>query len=221
MVGMAFKLLKIKILKRIGRHDAAESYLRKTVLNWSRKTLDIVGLNYEIYGKENIPKRNCLFVSNHQSMLDIPLIMDAVGSPLGFIAKKELSRVPIINSWTKEINCIYLDRDNAREAVHTINEGVEKLKKGISMVIFPEGTRAKDGVIKDFKKGSLKLATKSGVPVVPVTISGTNKAYEEAKTIKKAIVKIYFGKPIFMEGLDKVEMNNLAKRVQQEVSSKL
>ena len=114
----------------MGKKEASEKYKRKAALYWSRKTLDIIGIEYQVYGKENIPDRGCLYVSNHQSMLDIPLIMDAVGSPLGFIAKKELAKVPIINSWTKEINCIYLDRDNAREAVKTINEGVEKLKRG-------------------------------------------------------------------------------------------
>ncbi len=89
------------------------------------------------------------------------------------------------------------------------------------MVIFPEGTRARDGKIKPFKKGSLKLAIKSKVPIVPVTIKDTYKAFEKNRTLKDTKVKIYFGKPIYTDSLDRESLNNLSQRVEMEVSKYL
>lgn len=221
MIFMAFRLLIIKIIRKVKGNDAAEMYRNKVVMKWSNHTLKVTGMSYKAFGIENIPKESCLFVANHQSLFDIPLLMDAAKKPLGFIAKKELKKVPVLHSWTKEINCVYLDRENVREAIKSINEGIEFLKQGVSMAIFPEGTRAKDGKIKAFKKGSLKLATKSGVPVVPVTIQGTYKAFELNKKLQDTEVTIHFGKPIYPETLDKEKQSNLSEIVKEEITKYL
>lgn len=217
MIFMAFRLLIIKILRKVRGNDIAESYKAKVVMKWSKYTLKVTGMSYKAFGKENIPDESCLFVANHQSLFDIPVLIDAAAKPLGFIAKKELKKVPILHSWTKEINCVYIDRENVREAIKSINEGIQFLQQGISMAIFPEGTRAKDGKIKAFKKGSLKLATKSGVPVVPVTIQGTYKAFELNKKLQDTEVLIHFGKPIYPQSLDKEKQNNLSEIVKEEI----
>nr|WP_242850094.1 lysophospholipid acyltransferase family protein [Clostridium polynesiense] len=103
MVVMALRLLLIKIIRRIKGNKAAEAYKEKVVINWSRHTLKVTGMSYEAYGKENIPEGNCLYVSNHQSLFDIPLIIDAVSKPLGFVAKKELKKVPILIHGLKKL----------------------------------------------------------------------------------------------------------------------
>ncbi len=216
MIFMGLRLIKLKVLKVFNK-EAAEIYKEKVALKWSRHTLKVVGMKYQVTGKENIPSENCLFVANHQSILDIPLIMDAAERPLGFVAKKEIRKVPILSSWVKELNSVFLDRKNNREAVKTIGEAIEILKKGKSMGIFPEGTRAQDGMVKDFKKGSLRLAIKSKVPIVPVAISGTYKALEKDKKLVSTTVKIHFLEPVATKDLNKEEINELQEVLKDRI----
>ena len=98
---------------------------------------------------------------------------------VGFVAKKEVLKVPILSYWLPRAKCIPLDRQNPRDAVRVINEGVKNLKDGYSMMIFPEGTRSLDGKHSPFKKGSLKLAIKAKVPIVPVTIDASFTSFEK------------------------------------------
>src|SRR5699024_1808110 len=99
--------------------------------------------------------------------------MGYLGVPHGFIAKVELTKFPIVSQWMKEMKCIFMDRSDRRQSLQSIKEGINILKNGHSMVIFPEGTRSKSDAMGEFKAGSMTLATKSGVPIVPITISGS------------------------------------------------
>ena len=101
--------------------------------------------------KENIPTEPCVFISNHTSILDIPILFRTIGKPLGFIAKKML-KVPVLGYWLEKAHCVPLDRSNAREAVKSISEGVKNIKEGFSMVIFPEGTRGKMGQVGELER---------------------------------------------------------------------
>lgn len=209
------KILKLKFLYKFRGEEIAEKYTNKVVVKWSRGTNRILGVKVNVHGRENIPNQACVFIGNHQSNFDITTLIEAANVSMGFISKKEVFKLPIIGFWMKAIHCVGIDRENVREAVKMIQEGNENLKKGHNMTIFPEGTRAKDGIIKDFKQGSFKLATKAKVPIVPVTISGTNKAYELQGKLKKATVNITFHKPIFTEQLTREEEKNLAEDIKQ------
>lgn len=134
---------------------------------------------------------------------------------MGFIAKKELEKIKAISGWMKEIHCVFMDRSNVRESIKAINEGVENLKNGHSMVIFPEGTRSKGPSLGEFKKGSMKLAIKAEVPIVPIAIDGTYKAREGNKgnKITSADVKITIAKPINVKELTKEEKSNLSENI--------
>lgn len=218
LVGSIFKRLKIKRLKKKGCIEEAKSYTFRMVSRWAQFVTKKVGLEIETIGLQNIPKGTCLFVGNHQSNLDVPCLLAVVPKPLGFIAKIEMKNIPIIGFWMKEINCIFMDRDNVREAVKSINEGVESLKNGNSLVIFPEGTRSRGGEVKEFKKGSLKLGTKAGVPIVPVCISGTYRSLEGNNgKIKKGKAKIVFGEAIYPEKLNKEELNVLHETIRETI----
>ena len=122
-----------------------------------------------------------------------------------------------------QINCIFMDRDNIRESVRSINEGVELLKSGHSMVIFPEGTRSKGKRVGDFKKGSMKLALKSGVPIVPVTIDGSYKLLEKNNQYNKKdrIVRVIIDKPMYPTELSKEQQVNLAENIKQIILSNI
>ena len=121
---------------------------------------------------------NCLGLLIHQSNFDIPLLMSSINVPKGFIAKKELEKVPIISTWMKYIKCIFMDRSNLRKSAESIVEGIKLLKGGYSMVIFPEGTRSKDNKVHDFMPGCFKIATLSKCPVVVCSIDGTQNIHK-------------------------------------------
>lgn len=191
--------------------EAGEKYLDDSVMDWVNYLIKILEINLIVSGKENIPKENYLIVSNHQGNLDIPCIMGAIDKRIGFIAKKEMENTPLMSYWMKKINCIFIDRENIREAVKSINEGVEILKSGKTMAIFPEGTRSKGKEIGEFKKGSLKLGIKAGVPILPISISGSYKIMEESNglIIRKGDVLIKIGEPIYTDKLTPQEIKDL------------
>lgn len=171
--------IKIKYLSLRKKYSERTMLIHKTSYIWARFIMKISGAKVKVNGLDNIPKdETVLFVSNHQSDFDIPLLMSIINVPKGFIAKKELETVPIVSLWMKYIRCIFMDRSNLRKSAQAIVEGVNILKEGHSMVIFPEGTRSKGGPHGEFKAGSFKLATKAKVNIVPITIDGSYKLYE-------------------------------------------
>lgn len=209
------KKSKLERLKKNGTKQDVENYINQIVKTWASHVLNYVGAKINVVGRENIPEGTCLYVVNHQGFFDIPIVIESLGRSVGFIAKKELLKLKVLTYWMNQIHCIFMDRSNIRESIKSINEGIDNLKNGHSMVIFPEGTRSKGPSIGEFKKGSLKLALKSGVPVVPITIDGSYKLREGNKKqkIKSAEVKVTICEPIYTEKLSKEEQTNLAETV--------
>ena len=211
---------KIKSFARKGETEKKEKYIHKITTKWAKFVMKLAGANITVIGTENIPKdKTILFVANHQSNFDIPLLMSTIDVPKGFIAKKELESWPMISTWMKYINCIFMDRSNLRKSAQSIIEGTKLLKSGYSMVIFPEGTRSKGKPIEEFKAGSFKLATKSKCIVVPVTINGTYKLLEETNKIKAADVELVIHKPIDTAALTSEEQEALPTTVYNIVKS--
>ena len=127
-------------------------------------------------------------------------------SLVGFVAKKEMDSYPLLRSWMRNVNCLFLDRKDIKAGLKTILEGIEKVKSGISMWIFPEGTRGQ-GVnefdMLPFKEGSLQIAEKSGCPVIPVAMVNTADIFEKhTPIIKPTNVTVYYGKPIYIKELE-------------------
>ncbi|MTK13531.1 MAG: 1-acyl-sn-glycerol-3-phosphate acyltransferase [Clostridiaceae bacterium] len=208
---------KLEKLKKHGTEDEVRQCINETVEEWSNHVLNKVHANIEVVGRENITEETCLYVSNHQGNFDIPIFLNIFDRPVGFIAKKELLKFKTFSYWMKQINCIFIDRNNIRESMKSMNEGVEILKRGHSMVIFPEGTRSKGPTVGEFKKGSMKLALKAGVPVVPVTIDGSYKLLERNSEYGKneRKVRITIEKPIYPKELSKEQQNSLAEDVKK------
>ena len=148
-------------------------------------------------------------------------ILASIEKPLGFIAKEELRTMPVAGKWMERIRCKFLNRENPREAIKTINYGVELLKKGYSLAIFPEGTRSKDGNIGEFKKGSLKLATKAKAPIVPIAIDRAYTSFEKDKKFKPSKIKVTFGNAISTAELTKEEEKTLNEDVRNIIKSYL
>lgn len=148
---------------------------------WGRVVLAATGSKVTVRGAENIPSGPVVFMANHLSLFDIMLLLGYIAKPIAFMAKKELAKVPVIRSLMGEVGCLYLDREDVRQAVKVFRRGAEQVRKGLSMVIFPEGTRSLTGSIGDFKSGSMKLAIKADVPIVPAAIYGTGDIFKDKK----------------------------------------
>lgn len=216
-----FSTIKIKSFDSKGETEKKAEYIHKTTTKWAQSIMNLSGAKIDIIGLENIPKdKTILFVSNHQSNFDIPLLMGCIDVPKGFIAKKELESWPFISTWMKYLNCIFMDRSNLRKSAQSIVEGIKLLKSGYSMVVFPEGTRSKGKAIGEFKAGSFKLATKSKCTIVPVTINGTYKLLEQNNgRVKSAPVELVIHPAIDVASLSDEQLEVLPQTVYDVVNS--
>ncbi|OGU70451.1 MAG: hypothetical protein A2V93_02055 [Ignavibacteria bacterium RBG_16_34_14] len=169
---------------------------------FSAPVLAISGIKVKITGKENvIPKTPYVFVSNHLSLFDIPVLQRYVPNDFSFVFKKEIARVPIFG-WQMVLGPhIIIDRQNPEKAMKSIENAKKMLvNKKISVLLFPEGTRSKTIEMLPFKRGAFHLAAKVGFPIIPVTISGTKNLFQKKPLrINPGIVKLNFGKPIITD----------------------
>lgn len=177
----------------------------------------MAGAKVTVKGLGNIPEdKPAVFVLNHRSIFDIILTYPYFKQPTGFIAKKELGKIPFFSTWLYFANCLFLDRQDIRAGMKTMMAGIEKVKSGVSMCIFPEGTRNKDQKSKtsllDFHEASFKLATRPNVPIIPVAVYNTADCFENHKPwIRSARVFITFGEPIVLDGLTSDERKFIGK----------
>ncbi len=177
----------------------------------------ISGVDVTVIGEENIPDEPVLFAGNHRSYFDIVLTYARCKRLTGYIAKKEMLRYPLLRDWMKALYCVFLDRDNVKEGLKSILLAIDYVKSGISICIFPEGTRNRGEELSmlPFKKGSLKIAEKSGCAIVPMSINNTNSIFEaHIPKIKKAHVVIEYGTPIYPKELDRDTKKHLEEYIQ-------
>ena len=216
-------LLKVKRLDQQGKVEERDHLVHQKAQNWARRLVNLSGAQIHVMGAENIPTEGpVLFVSNHQGNFDIPILLGFIDKPKGFIAKKEITKMPIIKNWMEYMQCVFIDREDVRQSLKAINRGAELLKEGYSQVIFPEGTRSADGSLGEFKPGSLKLALKSGVPIVPVTIRGSYNMMPKGEwKIRAAHVDVIISPAISTENLSGKEGNELTEHIWQIIQSNL
>jgi 1-acyl-sn-glycerol-3-phosphate acyltransferase len=188
------RLWAAESLARQGRLTEARSMADKTSRQWSRVLLWAAGCRVRRIGHPGLrPGEGALIVSNHQGMFDIPLIGASIDSPLAFVAKAELARVPLVGRWMVLMGCTFLQRDDRRQAVEVARETVERLREGRCMVIFPEGTRSNSPRAGEFRRGSANLALKAGARVLPVTVNHTWKLRQgDRGRITPGEVEIHF-----------------------------
>lgn len=165
---------------------------------FSKGILLIAGVRVSIYGKELLDKKeNYIFISNHQSYFDIPVLMQAVPNNIRFIYRSSLTRIPIFGWGMYLSGYIPINRENPREAIKSLRKASEKIKKGISVVVFPEGTRSSDGELGVFKRGMFVFAEEANVKLVPTSITGSYNILQRNKfKICSGRVNVVFNKPI-------------------------
>lgn len=217
MLIMRLKGIKRAYIERFKGEEEAWKYAQEVFRKWTYFTINIIGMEIEVEGFENIPDKTCVFMGNHQSILDIPVMRYSTQRTLDFVAKKELAKAPLIGYWITHVKSVTIDRDNVREGMKAINKAVNNIKDGYNFTIFPEGTRSKDGKIHEFKKGSVKIATKSKAPIVPVAIKGTSACFEDSKEFVPGKVKVIFGEAIETENISREVEKELMLRVEESV----
>ena len=208
-----------------GDTETVEQIVRKHIPHWSRRILKITGVQLTVTGLENIPKDSaCVFVGNHRSYYDIPLLLAALDAPHGILAKEELEKIPLLNRWMKLLGCVFVQRDDIRASVRALNDATAIVESGRSFVIFPEGTRYKgeEGGAGEFKAGAFRIAIKTGVPVVPVAISGARGLFEgHGLRATPGDIRVRILPAIQTAGMSKAEQKQLPDAVRQTILAQL
>lgn len=217
------KLLKAKKLVAQGKTQEAQQLAHDVTSKWAMKQIKNAGATINVHGEDNIPKdQNVVFIGNHQGNFDIAIFMACINKPKGYVAKIEVKKIPVIRTWMTYMHCVFMDRSTLKSAATAIVEGVNLVKAGHSLVIFPEGTRSRGDQLGDFKAGSFKLATKPKAPIVPVTINGSYKLMEgNGGKVKSGIVDVYIHPPIDTASLSKEELATLPDTVKAIIATKL
>ena len=212
-------------LKKLEKTDPQEAsrIAQEQVQKVFKHLLKISGVTIEVNGLENIPDEASLFVGNHSSYFDIIVTGATIPGGVGFVAKDSLGKIPGLSSWMKRIHCLFLDRSDVRKGLQTILEGVDYLKEGYSMCIYPEGTRSTTGELGEFKGGSLIMAQRAKAPVVPVAITGTRDIFENNPGLRvyPSHVTISFGKPFKFSDLPAAEKKFAGEHVKKAIEDML
>ncbi len=190
---------------------------------WASNVAKDFDMTIEVEGKENMPEQDgCVYIANHQGYADIiALIVAMDGRQIGFIAKDSLEKVPYLGKWIKLIRGLFIKRGDTREALKSMKEGIDLVKAGYNLAIFPEGTRSRGPKMGKFKAGSFKLATKAKAPIVPVSISGSYKCFEEKGYAQPATIKVMFHPPIDTKDLSRQEIMEIEKSVPSTIQNGL
>ena len=183
----------------------------------------VTGVKLTVIGEENVPKDQAvLYVGNHRSYFDVVMTYARCPGLTGYIAKVEMLRIPLLRDWMKALYCLFLDRDDIKAGLKTILQGIEYIKRGISICIFPEGTRNHSDTMMPFKEGSLKMAEKTGCPIIPMAITNSAEMFENhIPFIRRCHVILEYGKPILPAELSREERKFLRAYTQKKIQEML
>lgn len=204
--------------------EKAYRFVCKVGKNWGKNLIWASGSKVKVIYKNNSEEEirkiresgeAVILISNHQSNVDIPALLGYLPLDFSFIAKKEMKRWPLIGRWMRRFDCIFLDRKNARQGMKDMKEAISKVRNGHSYMIFPEGSRSKDGEVGEFKKGSFKLATDTGAKIIPIALIGTYdvQSRKSLKVTPNKNIRIVVDSPIDLVKLSKEEIKDIHETV--------
>jgi 1-acyl-sn-glycerol-3-phosphate acyltransferase len=173
-------------------------FLWRVAILAARAGVRVAGLRVTVIGREQLdPAQTYLFMANHVSNIDPPLLVPLLGRRISALGKKELFALPLFGTALRIAQFVPVDRSHRESAIESVREAASVLKGGLSMLVYPEGTRSHDGKLLPFKKGAFYLAQTAGVPIVPITMVGVHEAWPKGKfEINPGPVKIVFHQPI-------------------------
>lgn len=196
-----------------------EETLHRMARLWGKLNLAVAGIEVRIRGLQRLSSPPYVFMCNHQSALDIHALLAELPLSFKWIAKRQLFSIPIFGWAIKKAGYISIDRENAREALKAIEKAAMRIREGMNIIIFPEGTRSADGSLLPFKKGGFTLAFRAAVPVVPIGIYGSSALQPKGSFVplKKGVIYIEIGEPIVLEGMEKSQKTGVMDDVRLRI----
>jgi 1-acyl-sn-glycerol-3-phosphate acyltransferase len=224
IAGVTATILAVAVISIVVLFDDTSPVIDRVIRVWSRIWLVASRTDLVVEGQDNIdPDRSYIVVANHLSALDIMACLLAVPLPIRFLAKKELFRIPVLAQGMRMVGIIEVDRE-ARGAVHTeVNrQSRELIEKGRSLIIYAEGTRPRNGVMKPFKKGAFTMAITSGLPILPLSIHGSYQAWPPGTPLARGgSIRVIIDKPIETEGLSASDTGELRDQVREVIAARV
>lgn len=212
----------------IGRFDPYKQDMicLRTVQFAFRVILLLSGVKVEVYGEEHVPKDEAvLYIGNHRSLFDTVITYARCPRLTGYVAKDSMLKVPFLRIWMKRLHCLFLDRKDIKAGMKMILTGIDQIKNGISMCIFPEGTRSlgeSETELLPFKEGSFKMAEKTGCAIIPMAMVHTADIFEKhVPFVKRTHVILSYGEPIYVNQLEKEQKKHLGSYVQEIIRGML
>lgn len=214
------------IISKFNKPAADISQLR--IVQWAFRCVSFLsGIKLTVTGEENVPKDQAvLYIGNHRSFFDIVVTYARCPGLTGYISKDGVNKVPILGLWMKRLYCLFLDRKDLKQGLKIILTAIDQIKSGISMCIFPEGTRNRNAEdpasLLPFKDGSFKIAQKTGCPIIPMVLTGTDDVFENHfPWIHRTEVTLTYGKPILLSELSKEDQKHIAAYCQNVIQNML
>lgn len=194
------------------------------MVQWAFRVIyKICGVKVTVIGHENVPKDQAvLYAANHNSYFDIIISYSLCPDLTGYISKDDVKKIPLLGAWMERLYCLFMNRDDMKQSLKVILQGIEYIKKGISICIFPEGTRGKTDEMIPFKEGSMKIAEKTGCPIIPIAILNTRSiVMDHIPNVKPTHVILEYGKPIYPKELPKEDRKSLGRITQNAIQEML
>jgi len=190
---------------------------------WAWGVSKITGVRYSLHGEENaLPGTSYVITPNHQSNADILALMRALPTPYRWVIKKELTKIPVFGLGLSRTGAVSLDRSDPQKSLEKLRSDSGKLGGGWSLLIYPEGTRSRDGSLQQFKKGAFVLAVSTGIPILPVTVNGAHKVLpKHSLEIRPGIISVTIGRPIPTQGLGENDIPALTEKTHNAVAQHL
>ena len=212
----------------IGRFDPyKQDIICLRVVQFAFKVILLIsGVKVEVYGEEHVPKDEAvLYIGNHRSYFDIVITYARCPRLTGFVAKDSMLKIPFLRVWMKRLHCLFLNRKDIKDGMKMILTGIDQIKNGISMCIFPEGTRGTTEIETEmipFKEGSMKMSEKTGCAIIPIAMVHTADIFEKhIPFVKKTRVILTYGEPIYPKDLDKEQRKHLGAYTQKVIKKML
>lgn len=208
------KLKEIRQMKQTMPWQEYRPTVDKELHEWLTPLINMAGVDFVVKGQEKIPADGpVIFTPNHSGAFDIPaIVLTTTKSPI-FMAKKELGKIPLLKSWMDAVDCVFVDRANKQSAHSSLQNAIDAVNDGRSLVIFPEGTRSKTGELGEFRGGAMKIAMETGATVLPVLIEGTRERLEETGDITSGTVYVTYLDPIATTGLTKEDFYKMPSQI--------
>ena len=205
--------------KQEGKYEEAYEYIKMA----TRKATHAGRVDIEAYGLENLPEEDgFVFFPNHQGMFDVLVFLQTCPRPFAFVMKKEASNIILLKQVSQALGSYAMDRADIKQSLQVINHVAEDVKNGKNFLIFPEGTRSKDGNMIPFKEGSMKMASKTGCPIIPIAITNSAQIWEaHLPYIRPAHVIVEYGAPIYPKELSKEDQKFLGSYAQHKIQEML